>query len=202
MFPIGTVSIAIAVLLFAGCSSLHVTSVADKDFINLSPLVPLKTILIVYDGADQEAKASFEQSFSEYFEQNTMTVPFKAGDLFPPLRKMTEQDRVRAIKDREIGGILLIKGGGSGGSITDWLYPGADVIDTSDPVWQQSQLQLFMPESGQVLWVASFRGFDGRSLSLDDYSRAFISAIGADLLREELVLLRTDGASRMRGFNK
>ncbi len=188
-------------LTLAGCSSVNLTSVVDTQFLLGSRLLPLQGLLVVYDSRDLTLKQDFETSFAEYIRENTSAIAHTDIELYSPLKNLDEKEKIWALKDSYIDGVLYIYGGGSGRPLRDWLLPEAKDIDKETQAWKSSAVKLFLPSTGVVVWAGNVEGNDafvGEELN----SGGFFSAVVADLVRRGILEVPRSENPGLRGFNR
>lgn len=190
-----------AVILFGGCAPVNLTSVVDTQFILANRDLPLKNLLIVYDTRDLGLKGEFEAAFTEYVRENSDARALRDLDLYSPLKKMTDREKLWALKDESIDGVLYLNGGGSGRSLREWLYPEAKELETDTPAWRGGTVKLFLPKTGQVIWVGSVEDAGGL-VDEELNSRGLFSAVTNDLLQRGIVPARRVENPALRGFNR
>ncbi len=197
-----SLSLALLVLVFlAGCSSVDLNTVVDTQFLLANRTLPLQSVLVVYDSRDLAAKDEFEAALASYLRESSDARVYRDLDLYSPLKNMSEKEKLWALKDEGIDGVLYLSGGQSGRSLREWLHPEAADIDTNTPAWQTGTIKLFLPTSGQVIWVGSVKDYG--SVVYDDLnSSSFFSAVSSDLLRRGILAMKTDRNPGLRGFNR
>ncbi|MBE0644263.1 MAG: hypothetical protein IH600_09300 [Bacteroidetes bacterium] len=193
--------LVILILAFAGCSTVELTSVVDTQFLLGSRLMPLQTVLVVYDTRDLALKQDFESSFADYIRANTSTIVHTDIELYSPLKKLEDKEKVWALKDNNIDGVIYLYGGGSGRPLRDWLLPEAPEIDADTPAWKSSAVKLFLPSTGQVVWAGSVVGLDA-FVGVELNSRGFFSAVVGDLVRRGMLDIPRPANPGLRGFNR
>ena len=193
-----------ALMLFAlalpACGPMELTSVVDTQYLMGNRDLPLQNLLVVYDSRDLALKDRLETAFTEFLEENSDAKAFRDIALYSPLKKLSEKEKLWALKDQSIEGVLYIDGGGSGRSIREWLYPEAK-IDTGTTAWQNGTVRLFQPKSGTVIWIGSIPGQQGR-VGEDLESRRFYSAVTNDLLRQGILQKQRPKNPALPGFNR
>ena len=191
----------LSMVLLTACSSVELTSVVDTQFLLGNRVLPLSNILIVYDSRNLPEKDEFEAAFSAYLRESGTVLVYRDIDLYSPLKKMTDKEKLWALKDEGIDGVLYLNGGGSGRALREWLYPEAKDIETSTPAWTSGTVKLFLPATGQVIWVGSVADY-GSVVHSDLNSRGFFSAVSSDLLRRGIIEEAIDHSPGLRGFNR
>ncbi|MCB2205905.1 hypothetical protein KQI65_14275 [bacterium] len=193
-------SLLTAVFLF-GCSSVDLNTVVDTQFLLANRSLPLQNILVVYDSHDLAKKDAFEEAFASYLRDNTACIVYRDIDLYSPLKNMSEKEKLWALKDENIDGVLYMFGGNSDRSLREWLYPEAPDIQRDTPAWRSGAIKLFLPKTAQVIWVGSISDYG--SIVYDDLnSRSFFSAVSTDLLRRGIIAAREEANPGLRGFNR
>jgi hypothetical protein len=191
----------IALVLFTGCASVDLNTVVDTQFLLANRTLPLQNLLVVYDTRDLAAKDEFEGALASYLRESSDASVYRDIDLYSPLKNMSEKEKLWALKDEGIDGILYLSGGQSARSLREWLYPEAADIDTNTPAWQTGTVKLFLPSSGQVIWVGSVKDYG--SVVYDDLnSSGFFSAVSSDLLRRGILTVKSERNPGLRGFNR
>jgi hypothetical protein len=191
----------LVVVLLTACSSVEMTSVVDTQFLLGNRVLPLTNILVVYDSRDLSVKDEFEAAFATYLRESATVKVYRDIDLYSPLKKMTEKEKLWALKDEGIEGVLYLNGGGSGRSLREWLYTDAKDIETTTAAWMSGTIKLFLPVTGQVIWVGSVADYG--SVVYDDLNaRSFFSAVSSDLLRRGIIEEQIDQSPGLRGFNR
>ena len=192
---------ALAALIMASCSSVELTSVIDTQFLLTTRDIPLNSLLVVYDAKDLALKQRFESEFAEYLRDNTSAQVHTDIELYLPLKNMSDQEKVWAIRDNSITAVLYVSGGGSGRPLRDWLLPESPDIDTQTQAWKSSAARLFLPATAQVVWAGNIAGginFIGE----DMFSGSFYGAITSDLIKRGILAPPVVENPAMRGFNR
>ncbi|MFZ1731827.1 MAG: hypothetical protein WBQ23_02465 [Bacteroidota bacterium] len=190
-----------AALSMAGCTSVELTSVVDSQFLLGSRLLPLNSVLIVYDSRDLALKQEFESGFKDYLQGNSSAEVYLDIDLYSPLKKLEEKEKEWALRDNKIDGVIYFSSGGSGRSLREWLLPEAKDIETETQAWKSSAVKVFLPSTGQVVWAGNITGSDafvGEAL----LSRSFFSAVSGDLVRRGILDIPRIANPGLRGFNR
>ncbi|MDT8324006.1 MAG: hypothetical protein RRA94_07850 [Bacteroidota bacterium] len=191
----------LTLLLCAACSSVDLNTVVDTQFLLANRTLPLQSLLVVYDTRDLAAKDEFEGALASHLRESSDATVYRDIDLYSPLKNMSDKEKLWALKDEGIDGILYLSGGPGERSMRDWLYPEAADIDRNTPAWQTGTIKLFLPNSGQVIWVGSVKDYG--SVVYDDLnSRGFFSAVSSDLLRRGILDEKRDPNPGLRGFNR
>ncbi len=184
-----------------GCSTVELTSVVDTQFLLGSRLFPLGSVLVVYDSRDLALKQEFESEFKDYLGENSSVQVRTDIELYSPLKRMEEKEKVWALKDNSIAAVIYISGGGSGRQLRDWLLPEAPDIDTDTQAWKSSVVKLFLPSTAQVVWAGSIAGHES-STGEDLFSRGFFSAVTGDLIRRGILDVPRAVSPGLPGFNR
>lgn len=194
--------IAVPVLLFlTACAGVDMSSVVDTQFLMTNRDLPLQNLLVVYDSRDLALKDDFEMEFASYLRENAEIKVHRDIDLFTPLKNMTDKEKVWALKDASIDGVIYMNGGLSGRPLREWLYPEAPELDTKTPAWTGGTIKLFLPRTAQVVWVGNVSeagGMAGEELN----TRGFFSAVTLDLVRRGIIAQPRDRTPGLRGFNR
>ncbi len=198
-YPLALLVVTAAML--GGCSSVELNSVVDTQFLLANRILPLQNILVVYDSRDLAAKDAFEAAFADYLRGSANVNVFRDIDLYSPLKNMSDKEKLWALKDEGIEGVLYLFGGDSQRSLREWLYPDAPDIDKNTPAWQTGAIKLFLPTTAQVIWVGSIADY-GSVVYEDLNSRSFFSAVSSDLLRRGIIAVQEDTSPGLRGFNR
>ncbi len=193
-------ALMLSVLILSACGPMELTSVVDTQYLMGNRDLPLQNVLVVYDSRDLALKDRFETAFMKFLEENTDAKAFRDIALYSPLKKLSDKEKLWALKDQSIDGVLYISGGGSGRSIREWLYPEAE-IDTGTTAWQSGTAKLFLPKSGGVIWIGSIPGTQG-SAGEDLESRRFYSAVTNDLLQQGILQKQRPRNPALPGFNR
>ena len=188
-------------ILFSSCAPVNLTSVVDTQFILANRDLPLENLLIVYDARDLGVKGEFEAAFTEYLRENANVRALRDLDLYSPLKKMTDREKLWALKDESIDGVLYLNGGGSGRSLREWLYPEAADLETDTPAWRGGTVKWFLPKTGKVIWVGSVEDAGGL-VDEELNSRGFFSAVTSDFLQRGIIAAREVQNPGLRGFNR
>ncbi len=188
-------------IALGGCAPVNLTSVVDTQFILANRDLPLKNLLVVYDARDLGLKGEFEASFTAYLRDNAEVRALRDLDLYSPLKKMTDREKLWALKDESIDGVLYLYGGGSGRDLREWLYPDAADLETDTPAWRSGTVKLFLPKTGQVIWVGSVEDAGGL-VDEELNSRGLFSAVTSDLLQRGIIEARRIENPALRGFNR
>ena len=189
----------LAAVLCGGCSSVELNSLVDTQFLLANRILPLQNILVVYDTRDLAEKDAFEKEFADYLRGSANVNVFRDIDLYSPLKNMSDKEKLWALKDEGIEGVLYLFGGDSQRSLREWLYPEAPDIDRNTPAWQTGVIKLFLPTTAQVIWVGSIAEY-GSVVYEDLNSSAFFSAVSSDLLRRGIIDVQEDTSPGLRGF--
>lgn len=200
LIPPALAALIIAAMAFPACGPMELTSVVDTQYLLGNRELPLDNLLVVFDSRDLAFKERLETAFVEFLEQNSDANAYRDIALYSPLKKMNEKEKLWALKDQSIDGVLYIDGGGSGRSIREWLYPDA-TIDTGTTAWKNGTVKLFLPESGGVIWIGSIPGQQGRS-GEELESRRFYSAVTNDLLRQGILQKQSPRNPGLPGYNR
>lgn len=192
---------AIAAMFLSSCSTVELTSVVDTQFLLTTRDIPLNSLLVVYDTKDLALKQQFEAEFAEYLRKNTSAQVYQDIELYSPLKNMSEQEKVWAIRDNSIAAVLYVSGGGSGRPLRDWLLPESPDIDTQTQAWKSSAARLFLPATGQVVWAGNIEG-GINYIGEDMFTGGFYSAITSDLVRRGILDVPRVENPAMRGFNR
>ncbi|MBN1448093.1 MAG: hypothetical protein JXA28_09190 [Bacteroidetes bacterium] len=190
-------------VVFTGtaCGPVEMTTVVDTQFLLGNRALPLRNLIVVFDGSDFDIKQRFEAAFVKYLAENAELRAFRDVDLYTPLKQMTDKEKLWALKDESIDGILYIDGGGSGRSLREWLYPEAPDIETTTIAWKSGTVRLFLPQTGQVIWVGNVTGHSG-TVGEDLMSRRFYGAVTSDLILHGILQQRRPQNPAMPGFNR
>ncbi len=194
--------IALLATLFAlsSCGGVQLASVTDTQFLLTNRILPLRSMMVVYDTRDLGMKAEVEQSLVEALRSNADVVARRDIDLFSPLKTLSEKEKVWALKDNDVKAVLYIGGKGSGRPLRDWLYTEAKDIDTGTPAWSSSVVRLFLPETGEVIWTGSLSGEETGPEVIS--TRGFASAVASELVRLGMIAVRRPENPALRGFNR
>ena len=188
-------------LAVQSCGSLELATVADTQFILTTRTLPLTCILVACDTRDLNFKSAMETDLALYLREHASVIVFRDIDLFSPLKSMTDKEKLWALKDAGIQGVLFLNGGGSGRSLRDWLYPDAMDLDTKTQAWVATCGRLFIPESGSVIWAAGLPEQEQR-VTHDHLTRSFHAAIVGDLLLRGFIAVPVEEQPMIRGFNR
>lgn len=188
-------------IVTAGCSPVELTSVVDTQFLLGSRMFPLNSVLIVYDSRDLAMKQEFESDFRDYLIRNSSAQVHTDIELYSPLKRMAEKEKIWALKDNGIVAVIYIPGGGSGRPLRDWLLPEAPEIDTETQAWKSSVVKVFLPATAQVVWAGSIAGTQDASGEVL-HSKGFFSAVTADLIRRGILDIPRAASPGLPGFNR
>gem|GEM_PF-1456669 len=191
----------LVLILLTSCGGIELTSVVDTQFLLTSRSMPLNNILVVCDTRNLALKDAVESSIANHLRMSSDARVFRDIDLYSPLKTLTEKEKLWAIRDAEIGGVLYMNVGESGRSLRDWLYTEATDIDVETQAWQSSVAKLFIPSTGVVVWAASMPDRDEVGADLLT-SRSFRVALAADLLQRGIIEQPQVRNPGLRGFNR
>ena len=202
-FPLKASALAALLLVITAlpaCAPMELTSVVDTQYLMGNRDLPLQNLLVVFDSRDLALKDRLESAFAEFLDENSDAKAFRDIALYSPLKNLSEKEKLWALKDQSIDGVLYIDGGGSGRSIREWLYPEAG-IDTGTTAWQNATVRLFQPKSGSVIWIGSIPARQAKTPE-DLESRGFYSAVTSDLLRQGILDKQRPRNPALPGFNR
>lgn len=185
----------------SGCASVELSSILDTQFLLTTRDLPFNSVLVVYDTKDLARKQEFEQAVTDYLREHTAAQVHADIDLYSPLKQLEDKEKIWALRDNSIQAVLYLPGGGSGRPLRDWLLPEAPEIDTETPAWKSSTAKLFLPATAQVVWAGSVMGHEGY-VGEELRSRAFYSAIVADLVGHGILEIPRVENPGLRGFNR
>ncbi|MDX9757906.1 MAG: hypothetical protein RBU27_01995 [Bacteroidota bacterium] len=187
--------------LLSGCASVELSSILDTQFLLTTRDLPFNSVLVVYDSKDLARKQEFEHAFAAYLREHTDAQIHADIDLYSPLKRLEEKEKTWALRDNSIQAVLYMHGGGGGRSLRDWLLPEAPDLDTETPAWKSSAVKLFLPATAQVVWAGSVMGHEGY-VGEELRSRAFFSAVVADLVGHGMLDMPRVDNPALRGFNR